>query len=473
MPQDQASRPTLYSLLTEKAILPLFDAAVGGRVIPFVEERMRQQWLSRGELEQIQNRRVAEMLVHCWDNVPFYRRRFEAMGANRSDLSSVGFLESVPVLSKREVMAHYKELVDRSDPRKLFWKTTGGSTGETLRLCEDRLTQSNIKAREVRFHTWLGCRQGERMGRLWGSPIDVKRSRTFNDRILRYIKNVLFLDGYNMSEASMERYAAQLLAFRPKLLVAFTSCLNVFAEFLDARGVYGIRPRAVTTTASPLYPKYRSLFEKVFGCPVYDCYGSREFGGVAHECPAHEGLHLSMEDVHVSIEADGRPVPEGEMGEMIVTGLANRAYPLVRYAIKDMGRILPRACSCGRGSVLLEVVRGRTFEILMGPKKIPVLGEYFIDLFDALPGEVLRFRIHQESPLKLRMYLVAPRELSEQSRGYVLESIAKKFGEEMRVEFVYVDGLEPLPSGKHLLTVNETLRDATGREHLPGRSRSV
>ena len=313
MPHEQASRRTLYSLLIERALLPLFDAAVGGKVIPFVKERMRQQWLSRGEREQIQNRRDAEMEALCWDNVSFYRRRFEAMGAKRSDLCSAGFLESVPVLDKREVIAHYEELVDRSSPRKLYWTTTGGSTGETVRLCEDRLTKSSIKAREVRFHTWLGCRQGERMGRLWGSPIDVKISRTFNDRILRRIKNVLFLDGYDMGEPSMERYAAQLLAFRPKLLVGFTSCLNLFAEFLDARGIYGIRPRAVTTTASPLYPKYRSLFEKVFGCPVYDCYGSREFGGVAHECPAHEGLHLSMEDVHVSIEADGRPVPEGEV----------------------------------------------------------------------------------------------------------------------------------------------------------------
>jgi hypothetical protein len=79
-----------------------------------------------------------------------------------------------------------------------------------------------------------------------------------------------------------------------------------------------------------------------------------------------------------------------------------------------------------------------------------------------LPGEVLRFRIHQAGPLKLRMHLVVPRELSEQSRGYVLESIAKKFGEEMQVDFVYVDRLEPLPSGKHLLTVNETRNDAPG-----------
>ena len=105
----------------------------------------------------------------------------------------------------------------------------------------------------------------------------------------------------------------------------------------------------------------------------------------------------------------------------------------------------------------------RSSELLMGPKGIPVLGEYFIDVFDSLPGEVRKFRIHQTGAKTLRVVLVAAPAFGEGSRHYVLEAIAQKFGDEMEVEFEYVDEIPPLPSGKHLLTINETSPKPTGR----------
>jgi phenylacetate-CoA ligase len=395
------------------------------------------------------------MLLHAWDSIPFYRGRFETMGAQRADLEAPGFLERVPPLTKQEVIEHGEEFVDRSEERSLHWTTTGGSTGETVRFCHDRAALGNIKARVMRFHRWAGFLEGERVARLWGSPMERAQAFTPRQRLLRRIKNTLFLDGYDLSEASMADYARQLREFRPKVIIAFTACLHILTRYMEENGIGGIRPRSIITTASPLYPSYRAQFERFYGCPVFDEYGSREFGGMAYECPEH-GMHQSFEDVRIAVTRQGEQLPDGEVGELLVTGLFNRAFPLIRYPIGDIGRYATDPCACGRGNPLIEIVKGRSSEVLMGPRGIPVLGEFFIDLFDGLPGEVLKFRIYQSAPTRLRMHLVTPGELKEASRAYVLRAIAEKFGDEMQVEFVRVDEIGPLPSGKHLLTINET-----------------
>jgi phenylacetate-CoA ligase len=281
----------------------------------------------------------------------------------------------------------------------------------------------------------------------------------WRNRLLRRLKNTLFLDGYDLRPEVMADYARQLQAFQPKVIIAFTSCLQILTEYLQQHGIGGIQPRAILTTASPLYASYRARFEAFYGCPVFDEYGSREFGGMAFECEAHGGLHVSVEDVHIAVTQGGEPVDPGEPGELLVTGLFNRAFPLIRYPIGDLGRMLAAPCPCGRASPLIEIVKGRSSEVLMGPKGIPVLGEFFIDLFDGLPGEVRKFRVHQSSPTQLRLHLViagGAKGLREASKAYVLAAIAGKFGEDMQVEFVHVDEIGPLPSGKHLLTVDET-----------------
>jgi phenylacetate-CoA ligase len=454
-PAAQAAPPSLYARLTEGAILPLFYGVTGNPAAARHRELEQSQWWSRAELEEAQAAGIREILLHAWDNVPFYRRRFEGLGAERVDLTQPGFLARVLPLTKHEVIEGCDDFVDRSNPRPLHWTTTGGSTGETVRFCHDRAAFGNIKARAWRFHRGAGLLEGERVARLWGAPMERRDAYTWKNRLLRRVKNTLFLDGYDLSRENMACYAQQLQEFRPRLIIAFTACLNLLTEYMEQQGIGGIHPQAIITTASPLYPRYRTRFESFYGCPVFDEYGSREFGGMAYECDAHVGLHQCIEDVHISVTRDGQELPLGEVGELLVTGLFNRAFPLIRYPIGDLGRYLP-ACACGRGSPLLEIVKGRSSEILMGPKGIPVMGEFFIDLFDGLPGEVLKFRVYQSGPTRLRMQLVAPAGLAESSREYILKAIAGKFGQEMQVEFVLVDEIAPLPSGKHLLTINET-----------------
>ncbi len=102
-------------------------------------------------------------------------------------------------------------------------------------------------------------------------------------------------------------------------------------------------------TAEQLFPHQKRAIAEAFGCAVANGYGGRDLGFVAHECP-DGGLHVTAEDILVEIvDEDGRVLPKGEKGEIVVTHFASGDFPFVRYRTGDMGTLSEWLCPCGRG----------------------------------------------------------------------------------------------------------------------------
>jgi phenylacetate-CoA ligase len=133
----------------------------------------------------------------------------------------------------------------------------------------------------------------------------------------------------------------------------------MFARFVRDEGIGGIRPKGIISSAEVLTPENRELIETTFGCRVFDRYGCREVSVIASECGEHQGLHINADNLLVETVTDQGPV-RGEDGEVLITDLRNFAMPLIRYRIKDVGRLLPQACGCGRGLPLMRISGGRT-----------------------------------------------------------------------------------------------------------------
>src|SRR2546423_8189267 len=95
-------------------------------------------------------------------------------------------------------------------------------------------------------------------------------------------------------------------------------------------------PKSILVGAEKLHPFQRELIERVFGAPVFETYGSREFMLIGAECDRHDGLHLTAEQLLVEVlEDDGSPTPQGEEGNVVVTDLYNYGMPFIRYATGD------------------------------------------------------------------------------------------------------------------------------------------
>ena len=190
---------------------------------------------------------------------------------------------------------------------------------------------------------------------VWGSPIELgaqDRARALRDRLLRTrlaarVRDVRSQSGYGSSSRSATT--------RPAMLFGYPSSLALIARHADGgrqngrsgnQGRVRDRPRSSTTISV-------QAIARTFGCRVANGYGGRDAGFVAHECPSG-GMHLTAEDVIVeTVRPDGSRAAPGEPGEIVVTHLATKDFPFVRYRTGDIGVLDDRQCDCGRGLPLL------------------------------------------------------------------------------------------------------------------------
>ncbi len=136
----------------------------------------------------------------------------------------------------------------------------------------------------------------------------------------------------------------------------------------------GIDPRSTTVRmafvgAEPHSEQMRQKIEEIYGFKAYNSYGLSEMNGpgVAFECPHQNGLHIWEDNFIVEVidPETLEPVPEGERGELVLTTLQREGMPIVRYRTKDLTRILPGPCPCGRTHRRIERISGRTDDMLI------------------------------------------------------------------------------------------------------------
>ena len=164
--------------------------------------------------------------------------------------------------------------------------------------------------------------------------------------------------------------------------------------------------QGVICAAEKVLPFQREVMERVFGCPVFNTYGSREFMLIASECEKHEGLHVNVENLIVEIvKEDGTYAREGETGRIIITDLHNYGMPFIRYEIGDLAVFTERRCSCGRGLPIIEDVVGRSLDMIKTPEGKIVPGEFFPHLMKEFK-EILKFQVIQETLENLRIRMV-------------------------------------------------------------------
>src|SRR4029077_20420461 len=117
--------------------------------------------------------------------------------------------------------------------------------------------------------------------------------------------------------------------------------------------------RVVCATGEPLYPHQRKLIEDVFGVHVANEFGSRDIGSTAHATPQGQMLLMSESIILEVLDQQGSPVPDGELGEAVMTGLCSDAQPFIRYRTGDMVRMSAEGCRGGRGLHVLGEGLGR------------------------------------------------------------------------------------------------------------------
>ncbi len=445
-------------------VLPLFLRRNGSRALEHYSLMRDLQWEAPAEIRRYQMEALCANLRHALSVVAYYRKLGMDPGSV-TPRNAAEMLRGIPVLTKATLRDQFQNLsaIDLEPGVRTFLNTSGGSTGEPVLFMQDNIYKDWQAAAMMLFEEWAGRSVTDLEIKLWGSERDIiNESEGLRKRAGNIMRNRILLDAFHMTERGMVSYVATINTCRPRVILAYVDAVYELARFIRDHGLAVVSPGAVITSAGTLYPEQRMLIGEVFGCPVFDQYGSREMGQMAGDCERHEGLHLNMFNNYMEIlDENDQPCPPGKEGRIVVTTLHNRTMPLIRYEIGDMGIMAEKPCSCGRGLPMLERVVGRSTEVFRNSRGDVVSGHFFNrQLF--FRTFIKKFQIIQESPNHLVVKVVLGQGDDLLRHQDDLRDLEHRFrsvmGDDVRVEVIAVEAIEPLASGKYIYTISKVGR---------------
>jgi phenylacetate-CoA ligase len=210
------------------------------------------------------------------------------------------------------------------------------------------------------------------------------------------------MDTFDISEHSVEEFIQKWRRVRPEYLTGYVGGVIALARLATERGVELAAPKAIGVTAGPLLPAQRKEIQSYVRAPVYDHYRTSEANWLAGECAQQDGLHLFQDIKRIEILRDGKATAPGDDGEIIVTDLGNRVFPIIRYATGDVSSTIEGACGCGRPHPRIRPVQGRVIDFLSLPSGKVIVGG-LTGTFAGLDEYVRQFQIYQSADFDIEV----------------------------------------------------------------------
>ena len=230
------------------------------------------------------------------------------------------------------------------------------------------------------------------------------------------------------------------------LFVVFAFYLKELAKLSLAKGVTLPSLKEIRAMGELLTDPVRELCRQAWGVEIVDTYSSQEVGYIASQCPESGSYHIHSDSVMVEIlDEAGQPCAPGEVGRVIVTSLLNLGAPLIRYDIGDYAA-MGNACSCGRGSPVLEKIMGRQRNMMRLPDgrvSWPCFRATYIHV-----DKVQQIQLEQTEPDHLLIRLVVSQPMDKSEEQVLAAMFKERFDFDFRFSFEYLSKIPRAKSGK-------------------------
>jgi len=323
--------------------------------------------LPREAIEALQLKRLRQTLERVYATVPFYQKSFKEAGITPADIRSLTDLTKVPFTYKQDMRDNYPYglfavPLDQIVRIHASSGTTGKPTvvGDTKR---DIDTWSELMARSF---VAAGATSSDVIHNAYGYGL-------FTGGLgAHYGAERLGASVIPMSGGNTQKQMLIMKDFGSSVITCTPSYSLYLAEALAEAGIktQDLKLRVGILGAEPWSEAMRAEIEAKLGIKAIDIYGLSEIlgPGVGIECiEAQNGLHI-WEDHFIPEIIDpvtGEVLPYGEKGELVITTITKEGIPMIRYRTRDITRILPEPCVCGRTHVRLERLSGRTDDMLI------------------------------------------------------------------------------------------------------------
>jgi phenylacetate-CoA ligase len=430
-------------------VLPRFRAAQSA--LSTLAER--ECW-SRDKIDAWQLARLNAIWSHALRHVPHYRQ-LAASHKLPSEFGSWAEFESqVPVLAKDVVRRSPDSFLSEQAERG-SWTLTGGSTGTPMRIYWAHRDHREILQAKYRFHDMWGVGMLDRTAFVWGRAASRPSGwrgmiSRFREQATDFLRSRLRISAYNLSDADLNRALRRIERFRPTMLYGFSQALHLLALAAKRESFHCESLKLCVLTAEPVNRQVQQIIADAFGVPTALEYGATECELIAYQSPA--GPLLVREDL---VRVETLPRDDGRY-EIVLTVLANRSFPLLRYSIGDVTDAPLHVPEQGFAS--LQDVSGRDDDLLVArsggylhPARIDAVfesGDY---------PSVVRFQVRQGPDGAVRLILQSSEPLSSKAGGQLHAELAELLGG-FPVSVEVVDSIVPAASGKHRTVQSDLAR---------------
>ena len=403
--------------------------------------------LSRFEIEALQLERLQLTLKRCM-NSPFYKKRFEESHLKPSDINSLSDLQKIPFTTKQDLRDNYPfglAAVPMDEVVRLH--SSSGTTGTPTVILHTQKDLDEWANAVARCLYMVGLRRGDVFQNSSGYGM-------FTGGLgFQYGAERLGMLTVPAAAGNTKRQIKFITDFGTTALHAIPSYASRLYEVMQEMGIDPQRDtklRTLVIGAEPHSEEQRRKIERMLGVKAYNSFGMSEMcgPGVAFECPEQNGMHI-WEDYYIVEIVDPvtlEPVPEGEVGELVLTTINREAMPLLRYRTRDLTRILPGECPCGRHHKRLDRMKGRSDDmmILKGVNIFPIQIETVLMQFEELGTEYLITLTNEEANDLMTVEV----ELKDFSDDYSrLQALTREITRQLKDEILLTPVVKLMPKG--------------------------
>ena len=420
-----------------------------------------RECMAREDLEQLQLERLQSTLYRVGTHVPFYKKKFEQLKFNYDDIRSLDDLRRLPFTEKQDLRANYPYglfAVPLRDVVRVH--SSSGTSGQATVVGytrNDIKTWSNLVARVI---TAAGVTKNDVIQIAFGYGL-------FTGGFgLHYGAELIGASVIPISAGNTKRQIQIMQDFKTTALVCTPSYALVLADAMMEMGINpnGLSLRYGLFGGEPWSEGMRKEIHQKLGIVATDNYGLSEVmgPGVAGECSECNGLHINEDHFLLEIldPKTFEPVPEGEVGELVITTLTKEAFPMIRYRTRDLTRFIPGACPCGRKLKRMERVMGRTDDMLI------------IKGVNVFPMQIEKVLFEAEG-VEPHYQIIVERENHADKITVLVEVMESIFFDEMKKQRMVVDRIKSRLASEVGVSVDVKLVEEKTLERSEGKAKRV
>jgi phenylacetate-CoA ligase len=396
----------------------------------------KEQWLSSEQLEELQWKRLKEILKHAYENTEFYRREFKDAGITPEDIKERKDLETIPITKREDIRDPERLIATGFERDKMNSSTTSGSTGRRTTTYFDRRAWLMGKLLlKLRARISCGLKPLDRLAVF-------TEAKTNNSLFKEFFLRQKFFSIFDPVEKSFR----EIETYNPTAMYGFPSYFSLLASGNAKR----INSSRIFTSSEMLDPQTRKKIEGAFGAEVFDVYGCTEVKEVAWECNKHNGYHINSDWLLVEFVKNDAM---GEQASIVVTSLYNYGMPLIRYEVGDTGKLLQGECPCGRGLPLMSPALGRSVDYFDLPDNSMVSPYAMTCAIENVEG-MKKYQIVQEQKDLVVVNLVPNNRFSIESEHNIKASLERVLPG-VTIEINSVEEIAREKNGKYRIVISK------------------